>query len=279
MNARHLVHLAPDHPGFSDRSYRARRDAIAQAAIDFHAADARGPVPDADYVEAEHAVWRSVWAELGPRHADLAAEAVLGLQDQLGLSRARIPQLAEVSARLSSATGLRMLPVEGLVAPRRFFTTLHEGVFLATQYVRHASRPLYTPEPDVIHELVGHAATLAHPGLAALNRRFGLAAKLGDARVRARLERVYWFTLEFGLVAERGGVRAFGAGLLSSIAEIERSQTHGVEHLDWDLERMASTDYETSSFQDRLFVAPSFEQMIEDLDAWLVAELARSAPR
>jgi len=274
MNAHphHLISLAPDHPGFADPIYRQRRDTIARAALEFHAAGARGPIPEAPYVDAEHEVWRTVWAELGPRHEALAATEVLELQHQLGLERGRIPQLAEVSARLGDATGMGMVPVEGLVAPRRFFVALHEGVFLSTQYVRHPSRPLYTPEPDVIHELVGHAATLAHPGLAALNRRFGLAAKLGDAQTRARLERVYWFTLEFGLVEERGQVRAFGAGLLSSIAEIERSQTE-VELLDWDLERMAETDYETSRFQDRLFVAPGVARMIADVDAWLGREL------
>ena len=92
-----------------------------------------------------------------------------------------------------------MVPVEGLVAPRRFFSLLRDGVFNATQYVRHPSRPFYTPEPDVIHELVGHAATLAHPRLAAINRKFGEAAAIGDRRLLTRIERVYWFTLEFGV--------------------------------------------------------------------------------
>ena len=274
MNA-HLVELEPDHPGFSDPRYRARRDAIAQAAIDYHAAGAAGAVPDAPYTEDEHAVWRAVWAELGPRHQAFAASELLALERELALTRDRIPQLAEVGDRLAPRTGFRLVPVEGLVRPRRFFVALHEGVFLSTQYVRHASRPLYTPEPDVIHELIGHAASLTHPALARLNRRFGLAAKLGDRRLLARIERVYWFTLEFGLVEESGGVRAVGAGLLSSMGELERSHSEAT-FLDWDLERMATTDYETSRYQERLFVAPSFTRMIDELDAWLARELARS---
>lgn len=270
-----LVSLAPDHPGCSDPVYRARRDTIAQRALDYHANAGRGPIPDAPYTSAEHAAWREIWAELAPRHQAFAAAAVLDIQRAFPISHDRIPQLAQISAALTKTTGFRMAPVPGLVAPRRFFCTLHDGVFLSTQYVRHASRPFYTPEPDVIHELVGHASTLAHPRLAALNRLFGQAAKLADRRTLARIERVYWFTLEFGLVEEAGGVRAVGAGLLSSAGELERSQSQAAL-LDWDLERIAKTDYQTSRYQDRLFVAPSFAQMLHDLHAWLVEQLRRA---
>lgn len=268
-----LVELAPDHPGFADPGYRARRDAIAALARAWDG----GAIPSAPYVEDEHQVWREVWAQLGPLHQRCVAGELLELQREFPIDRERIPQLAEVSARLERLTGFRMVPVEGLVAPRRFFSQLRDGLFNATQYVRHPSRPFYTPEPDVIHELVGHAATLAHPRLAAINRKFGEAAALGDRQLLARIERVYWFTLEFGVCEQASELRAYGAGLLSSIGELQRATaraTAGLAFRRWDLEAIASCEYDTSQYQTELFVAPSFAGMLDELEAWLDAEIA-----
>ncbi len=273
MKTKNLVELAPDHPGFADPVYRARRDAIAQLALDWE----DGAIPIAPYTDEEHRVWREIWAELAPLHERRVARELQELQREFPIDREHIPQLAEVSARLLKQTGFRMIPVEGLVPPRRFFSLLREGVFSATQYVRHPSRPLYTPEPDVIHELVGHAATLAHPRLARINHKFGEAAALGDRRLLTRIERVYWFTLEFGVCEQDGELRAYGAGLLSSVGELGRATdrgTLGLEFRGWDLETIANTEYDTSKYQPELFVAPSFTAMIDDLDAWLDAELA-----
>jgi phenylalanine-4-hydroxylase len=275
---KNLVELNPDHPGFADPEYRARRDAIAKLALEWaEAEDPSRPIPIAPYTEAEHRVWREVWAQLGPLHEQRVAQELLDLHREFPIDRERIPQLAEVSDRLHPRTGFRMVPVEGLVPPRRFFSLLQEGVFNATQYVRHPSRPLYTPEPDVIHELVGHAATLAHPRLARINHKFGEAAAIGDKRLLTRIERVYWFTLEFGVCEQDGQLRAYGAGLLSSVGELVRGTsrtTPGLEFRPWQLDVVAETDYDTSNYQRELFVAPSFAQMLDDLDAWLAAETA-----
>lgn len=278
---KNLVELNPDHPGFADPQYRARRDAIAKLALDWAASPERD-IPVAPYTEEEHRVWREVWAQLGPMHERRVARELLALHREFPIDRERIPQLADVSARLQPRTGFRMVPVEGLVPPRRFFSLLQEGVFNATQYVRHPSRPLYTPEPDVIHELVGHAATLAHPRLAAINHRFGEAAAVGDKLLLTRIERVYWFTLEFGVCEQDGELRAYGAGLLSSVGELERGTTRttpGLAFRPWALDVIAQTDYDTSNYQRELFVAPSFERMLDDLDAWLAAEVAAARGR
>ena len=264
----HLVELDPKHPGFADPAYRARRDAIAKVALDY---DGRGPIPDADYVEAEHDSWAEIWRFLSPLHRERVARELLEVLDSFPIDRERIPQLREVSERLTTATGFRMHPVEGLVPPRRFFVHLADKIFMSTQYVRHPSRPFYTPEPDVIHELVGHAATLAHPGLAELNVLFGQVSALADRATMKAVERLYWFTLEFGLVRQGDALKAVGAGLLSSGGELERA-TDGVPELaPWDLDRMAETEYDTSKYQEILFVAPSFQAMIDDLKVWLIA--------
>lgn len=267
----HLVDLDPDHPGFADPTYRARRDAIARIADD-HRGD--GPAPIVEYTVEEHAVWRSVWAELGPVHRATAARELLAIEADFPLDRQAIPQLRSVSARLARTTGFGLQPVSGLVPARRFLGRLADGVFLSTQYVRHPSRPLYTPEPDVIHELVGHAAGLAHPELAALHRLFGAAARIADDAGLEALERVYWFTIEFGLCAEDGRPRAVGAGLLSSIGEARHALAHA-RHRPFDLEAMAATPYETRAMQAELFVAPSFAAMIEALRAWLSRQVDR----
>ena len=133
---------------------------------------------------------------------------------------------------------------------------------------RDLRRRDYTPEPDVVHELVGHAASLMGPELAELNRAFGRAAREADKRELARIERAYWFTLEFGAVRETGTVKAIGAGLLSSVAELG-GMLDGPELCPLDLDVAANTDYETTRTQDRLFVAESFDAMLAQLGAWL----------
>lgn len=203
----------------------------------------------------EHEVWRRIWRELEPRHARWVAPAIQRVLSSYPLDRGAIPQLADVSEALASRTGFRMIPVTGLVPPRRFLGCLAEGLFLSTQYVRHASRPLYTPEPDIVHELVGHAATLADPRLAAINRQFGAVARLADEAGLRRLERVYWYTLEFGVCHDAQALRAVGAGLLSSAGELDRLEA--VPLRPWNLQVIAGTDYDTTDYQPSLFVAPS----------------------
>lgn len=259
-----LVELDRDHPGFRDPGYRARRNAIARVALEYRG----GPVPPVEYVAAEHEVWRRVWARLEPLHRAHACQEYLSASADLALGRERVPQLAELNPRLERATGFRMLPVAGLVSACTFLGHLGERVFLSTQYIRHASAPFYTPEPDVVHELVGHAATLIQPEIAGLSLLLGRAALAADEAGVQALERVYWYTLEFGAVEEGGAPRAFGAGLLSSAGELERFVAGQVPLLPLDLERIAATSYDPTDYQPRYFVAPSFARLIADVGDW-----------
>ena len=264
-NRNALVELDPDHPGFRDAGYRARRDTIARIAT---AHQTGAPVPPAPYVAGEHRVWRTVRAALLPLHRARVCAEILELQQVLPLGPDEIPQLAALNPRLHAVAGFRMEPVAGLVTARTFLRHLGQRVFLSTQYVRHESRPFYTPEPDVIHELVGHAATLVHPGIAELNRVFGEAAAVADGAEMARIARVYWYTLEFGLVGERGETKAFGAGLLSSVGELSRFDQAPTLR-GWDLDEIAATPYDPTDYQPVLFVAPSFTRMLCDTTAWV----------
>ncbi len=267
MRAADLVELDQDHPGFRDRAYRARRDAIARLALTHE----RGrPVPNVDYTAEEHEVWRTVWAHLDPLHARYACAAYREGAEALSLTRERIPQLSEVNATLSARTGFSMQPVAGLVTPRLFMEALDEGTFLATQYMRHHSRPLYTPEPDVVHEIVGHAPTLMEARFVRLNRAFGEATKRADDARTLALIRLYWYTLEFGVVEEQGRLAVFGAGLLSSYGELGRFEKEA-RLVPLDLGRVVDTPFDPTQYQETLFVAADFDRMLEEVEAFLDA--------
>jgi phenylalanine-4-hydroxylase len=149
-------------------------------------------------------------------------------------------------------------------------------VFRSTQYMRHHSMPLYTPEPDVIHELVGHATSFLSPEIVQLSRSFGEAALRAQSSgaIQVQLERLYWYTLEFGVALEGGEIKAYGAGLLSSYGELGDLGTLSRARATlapFDLDVMAQMPYDPTDYQKVLFVAPSFDEMVRRLDAWLAA--------
>jgi phenylalanine-4-hydroxylase len=259
-----LVKLDQDHPGFRDPVYRQRRSEIARIALEYVVGQ---PVPRIDYTEEEHAVWRTVWEELTPLHERCACRQYLESRDRLALDRTHIPQIADVNRHLLPQTGFQMIPVAGLVSSRVFLSNLAQGNFLSTQYIRHASQPLYTPEPDVVHEMVGHAGTLFDPTLAGLNRMFGAAACQVDDQVLNQLERIYWYTMEFGLVEQNGLTRAYGAGLLSSFGELERFSDAEIRTFDPD--EAAARPYDPTTYQAVLYRIPDFSALEADVRAWL----------
>ena len=262
-----IVQLDPDHPGFRDADYRARRNRIARIALQY---EPGSPVPDAPYTAEEHALWRVIRDALEPAQRAHACAEYLEAARRLDLPRERIPQLREVSERVRAISGFRLEPVAGLVAPRVFLESLADGVFLCTQYIRHHSTPFYTPEPDVVHELMGHALTLASPRLAELNRLFGRAVRRTRSNASLeRLSRVYWFTVEFGVLREGGEVKAYGTGLLSSAGELEAMR--GVELRPLDIEEASRAEYDPTHFQPTLFCADSFDAMHDTLTRFLGA--------
>jgi phenylalanine-4-hydroxylase len=261
-----IVQLDPDHPGFRDPEYRRRRNQIAQIAMNYHPSD---PIPDAPYTDEEHQVWSVIWRALRPAHQQHACAEYLQAIQRLNFSDDRIPQLREVNKRVQAISGFRLEPVAGLVQPRVFLENLADGVFLCTQYIRHYSTPLYTPEPDVVHEIVGHGVTLACPQLAELNRLFGKAVKrTSSAENLERLSRIYWFTIEFGVLRENGSVKAYGTGLLSSAGELE--EMHKADLRPLDLEAISFEVYDPTHFQPTLFCADSFDALYRTLREFLV---------
>ena len=260
-----LVQLDPDHPGFRDAEYRARRNQIAEIALSYVPGNA---IPPAPYTDEEHGVWQTIWQALEPAQQRHACAEYLECVRRLSFDTKRIPQLGEISKKVEAISGFRLEPVAGLVEPRVFLESLANGVFLCTQYIRHHSTPLYTPEPDVAHEIIGHAVTLASTRFAEINRLFGEAVKrTNDPADLDRLARVYWFTIEFGVLRENGEVKAYGTGLLSSAGELE--EMHKAELRPLDLETAASHNYDPTHYQAILFCAGSFEEMYGDLREFL----------
>lgn len=256
-----MLELPADHPGVHDQEYRRRRAAIAAVGEQWRPGD---PIPEVEYTPEEDEVWATVSRELAERHRAYAcAEYLRGAAD-LVLPVDRVPQRHEVDDAVRRLTGFRIHPVPGLVPTRRFYGELADGVFDSTQYIRHHSVPFYTPEPDIVHEIIGHAQMLASPVFAELYRAAGEASRRSESDEALEFfSRVFWFTLEFGVVHEAGEVKTYGAGLLSSYGEIVEFRHADIRP--WDLAAMGTQDYDITQYQPVLFAAPSFEAMVDRL--------------
>lgn len=257
--------LPPDHPGVSDTAYRERRAQIAQVGERYRSGD---PIPDVEYTPDEDSLWSLVAQELARKHERFACRAPREGVMALGLRQDGVPQLRDVSARLTSLTGFRVEPVAGLVPTRRFYGALADRCFLSTQYIRHTSVPFYTPEPDMVHEVIGHCGMLADPGLAELSRLAGEASRRATSDgAMDFFSRVFWFTLEFGVAYEDGELRCYGAGLLSSFGEIEMFRQAQIRP--FDILAMGTTPYDITRYQPVLFAGESMEHVVDTLSAWL----------
>jgi phenylalanine-4-hydroxylase len=252
------VHLAHDHPGANDPVYRARRSEIAAAALRWQPGE---PAPEISYTEDEENVWRTVSRELERKHERYAIGEYREAKARVGLPVNRIPSLEEVSELLEPISCWRYLPAAGLVPLAKFYRSLGDRRFYSTQYVRHPAVPLYTPEPDIVHEVIGHGHLLAAPTFGELHRLAGEAARrLEDEENLKFLSKVFWFSLEFGTVIEDGELRAYGAGILSSYGEIE--EFRGMDHRPLDLIEMGTADYDITAYQPVLYRAESIEELI-----------------
>ena len=251
------VHLHDGHPGADDPSYRARRNEIAAAALAWRRGAA---APAIDYHEDEQEVWRTVCRELQPLHERFAVAEFCAALAAVALPRDRVPGLDAVSARLRALGGWRYIPAAGLVDLRTFYGSLADRSFHSTQYVRHPAMPLYTPEPDIVHEVIGHGHLLATPTFGELHRRAGVAARrLRHEQSLRFLSRVFWFTLEFGVVVEDGELRAYGAGILSSYGELGEFRAMQLRPL--DLLEMGTAEYDITRYQPVLYRADSVAEI------------------
>lgn len=234
------------------------------------------PIPVGDeiaypaYTDDEQAIWRELYARQVALLPGRAADEFLSGLEALALDQERIPALADVSRRLHAATGWRVARTPGLLDAHAFFAHLARRIFPCTDYVRARAELDYTPAPDCFHDIFGHTPMIMHPRFADFYQRIGEAAlACKDPAVEEGLTRIYWFTVEFGLVRNRGGLRIFGNGIISSYGEALHSLTDAVTKRPFDPDVVAATPYDIWHFQDPLFVIDSFDHLGEAFDRWV----------
>jgi phenylalanine-4-hydroxylase len=263
--------LQLDHPGANDLAYRDRRDYIASLSKKFRET---GVITDVDYTDEEQAIWRHVAGRLEEVQARRANKFYLQAKKDLGISNDRIPQLSEMNRRLKELTNFRLAPIEGLVDTRAFLSWLSYRTMLSTQYIRHHSRPEYTPEPDIVHESIGHIPMFTNQDFADFSQFIGHGARIATDQQLEELGRLYWFTVEFGLTEENGDIKAYGAGLLSSYGELEHAFSDEVERRPFDLEQVIDHEYTYSDMQPVLYVIRSWAEL-KDATRSYIERIAR----
>ncbi len=256
--------LQADHPGFTDKAYVARRQELADIAMKYKWNET---IPYIEYRPEETETWGVVYRELANmrKHACREyGEIIESMEKEIGYGPDAIPQAQDISDFLGRRTGFQLRPVAGLLSSRDFFAGLAYRIFFSTQYIRHSSRPLYTPEPDICHELLGHAPMFADPDFADFSQEFGLASLGASDEDISRLAHCYWYSVEFGLLQERGELKAYGAGLLSSFGEMNHAinNTNGEDapaRVPWNPSVASITPYPITTYQPTYFVAESLQ--------------------
>ncbi len=218
------------------------------------------------YSAEEHDRWSRLFARQSALLPGRACDEALAALEMLGLSRSGIPDFSDLSQRLSAITGWRVAPVAGLIPDDAFFEHLANRSFPAAAFIRPEREFDYLKEPDIFHDVFGHVPLLANPVYAAFLEAYGKggrrALELGQLHNLARL---YWYTVEFGLIQTHEGLRIFGAGILSSPAETRFSlEDNSPNRVAFDLERVMRTKYIINDFQQTYFVIESFERLLED---------------
>jgi phenylalanine-4-hydroxylase len=251
------LELEPGHPGLGDEAYVQRRKELF-ALCRRHRLENLGP-PLIDYTPEETRIWREVSPKLDELHKKHASRIYLEAKRTLGISETEIPQLRHLSERLQRETRMHLVPAEGPLPYRTFYSYIGQRGFPVTQFIRHGSHPEFTPEPDMIHDCLGHVPPLMNQDYAELLTLIGKAASTTPRGEQVlALKRFSWFSIEFGLIEEEGEVKVFGAGILSSTGEIPFSLSGDVRRRPFVTDEVIQTDYDPSRMQDQLFIIPSF---------------------
>jgi phenylalanine-4-hydroxylase len=260
------LELEPGHPGLGDEGYIQRRKELF-ALCRKHRLENLGP-PLIDYNAEETRIWREVSPKLDELHFRYACRIYLNAKRELAITRDEIPQLRHLSDRVRRETNMHLVAAEGALPYRTFYEYIAQRGFPVTQFIRHGSHPEFTPEPDMIHDCLGHVPPLMNQDYAELVTLIGKAAATTRAGEQVlALKRFSWFSIEFGLIEEAGATKVFGAGILSSTGEIPYSiNSPEVKREPFVTNVVINTDYDPSRMQDHLFIAPSFPFLRRELE-------------
>lgn len=230
-----------------------------------------------DYSAAENLVWDTLYSRQSEILAGIACDEFIRGVDLLQLTPNNIPQLPDVSTILQKLTGWQVVPVQALISPREFFTLLSEQKFPAATFVRVLEELDYVTEPDIFHELFGHCPMLTEPVYADFIRRYAELALSLPEKEWPLLQRLFWFTVEFGLVNTKQGLRAYGGGILSSYQETlycvnsEIPQRKPFDPLD-----ALRTPYRIDMLQHVYFVIDDYQQLYDYIQSDVAALLQQA---
>jgi phenylalanine-4-hydroxylase len=222
--------------------------------------------PWSSYSRTDHEVWATLFARQQELLKGRASEEFLRQQAAMGMTADRIPKFDDLNRVLRKATGWELIGVEGLLPELTFFEHLANRRFPVTWWIRRPEQLDYLSEPDLFHDLFGHVPLLMHPVFAdymAAYGRGGVKAHGIGQDALVNLTRLYWYTVEFGLIREAGGLRIYGAGILSSKGEsIYCLESEAPNRIGFDLERIMRTRYRIDTYQKTYFVIDSYEQLM-----------------
>ncbi len=219
-----------------------------------------------DYTAEEHGTWALLYKRQRELLKDRACPEFLDNLDRLGIDDSQIPDFQRLSATLKELTGWEVVAVPGLIPDLPFFQMLAERKFPAGHFIRKRAQLDYIEEPDVFHDVFGHVPLLAHPVFADYLEAYGKGGlRAHEAGTIKNLARLYWYTVEFGLINTAEGLRIYGAGILSSSGESQFSlHDHSPHRLKFDLKRVMQTNYRVDDYQQSYFVIEGFEQLFQE---------------
>lgn len=218
----------------------------------------------AAYTDEQHGVWGELVGRILPELEKHAARAYLEGFEIIGLRQDRLPNLTAISARLGPRTGWSSTPVSGFLPATAFFEMLANRLFPTTTWLRSRDSLEYTPEPDIFHDVFGHVPMHAHGVFADFLARYGrVCANIEDASVLEKLGRLFWYTVEFGLIREGDEVKVYGSGLISSNGERRNVMSGNCAIRDFSLEEVLNTPVKVDELHKLLFAVQNFEQIYE----------------
>jgi len=223
-------------------------------------------VPQHIYTEEENDVWRILFKRQQEILKGRAIDLFMDSMSTLGIDAERVPSFDEVNAILMKRTGWQVVPVEGLIPDEPFFELLANRRFPAGNFIRTRDSLDYIQEPDVFHDVFGHVPLLADPTFAKYMEEYGKGGlKAAGMGMTHKIARLYWYTVEFGLIRQKDGLRIYGAGILSSPTEsVFALESVSPHRIGFDVKRLLQTHYQIDDFQDNYFVIDSFEQLFND---------------
>jgi len=230
------------------------------------------------YADEQHNTWKELYTRQGQILDGRVCQEYLNGREFLQYPESRVPDLASLSERLRQATGWQIIRVEGYVPEHIFFRLLANKCFPCTDFIRHPTELEYTPAPDMFHDLMGHLPLITNPRFASFFHSYGLAGtRVQSEDEVAWLGRIYWFTVEFGLMNKNAhshqlrdpkGTQIYGAGIVSSVGEIVNSLSDVVKKEPFHVELVAQRPFDIHHMQDTLYEIESFDELETEFRRW-----------